>query len=309
MINKIIIGGHGIGDCVLAYQCAKTAHDICGENIALGLSTRDEVYKAVTSFLGFPKNSGIKYIMRLDEKLSSEHEILNNWEYHTEIIRNKVDAIYTSKKIEDCYYVIPDLLFRNPHSFPYEKYNTNPNIIKQQRLLIGSYKPEKRIYCGLQTTTNGYLYQNIKQLLILLKKKLPDYEIYFPNCSTWNNDKCFHLPHIDGINIHENPDLIDSLDRLKTSAYFIGTCNGPSHLAYQCGIPRLILDPQFNKIPWISRWKEDYNECVPIAITPELASEIVVENILYPQTQMIPRLLQCQSDKNYSWAQKLIFKY
>lgn len=293
-----------MGDCMLAFQCAQALRTKQPHiHIDVALSTRLEIYQAICSLI-----SNSRYLpIKLSENLSSNHEIELNWEAETQKIQKEIG------EYDEIYYVIPDLLFRNPHSFDYKKYNLHPQIIKQQRVFLYENNiQENRIYCGLQTTTSGYLYSQIKELINDLSIKLPYYEIYFPNINSWNNEKCFDLSGEFKSNtiIDKNCSLISSLSYLKQSKYFIGTCNGPSHIAYHLGIPRLILDPQYDKAPWVARWKEDYSECIDIRMPYNYVSQLVYNNITQIETNLIPRNMALYNSNNgKTWKDNLFLKY
>jgi len=128
-----------------------------------------------------------------------------------------------------------------------------------------------------------------------LIKKYGDFNINFPS-NVW---------------IDDNPQFEKSLDILTKSKYGIFTCNGPSHIAYQIGMPRLILDPQFNRIPWISRWKEDYEECIDINTDYNDITRLVVNNINNPETLLVDRkiLLNLIKSGYNSWKDIFYLKY
>ena len=295
--NKIlIVGGHGLGDCLLAFQCSHILKVKGYTNVDVAISTRDEIFNALSCLFGE------EVIMKLPESASSEHQI----EKGTSEEFNKLLPNY-----DKVYYVIPDLLFNNPRAFDFVKYGTNPQVIKQQRLLLHKSSPQKRIYCGLQTVTPGYLYQDIPKLLVELAKALPEYEIYFPNLKNWANQEAFYIEDKSkfpsNVVIDDNSTLISSLNLISESCYFIGTDNGPSHIAYHFGIPRLIIDPQFNNLPWVARWKEDNSDSIPFNCQPSGIAELVSKNIRIPQTLMVPRICLAMSP-GADWTKKLIIK-
>jgi hypothetical protein len=76
-------------------------------------------------------------------------------------------------------------------------------------------------------------------------------------------------------------------------------------------MPRLILDPQFNRIPWISRWKEDYEECIDINTDYNDITRLVVNNINNPETLLIDRkiLLNLIKSGYNSWKDIFYLKY
>jgi hypothetical protein len=301
--SKLInIGGHGLGDCVLALQISYLLKLKNIKHQTL-ISTRNEVYKPLSHI--FSKELDFDQI---DNKYAHENALLNNQEYYNELVKT-----HNSNHIT---YNVPDLLFRNPLAFNYAEYGLNPQLIKKTRILSHhfSYK-EKIIYCGLTTSTNGYMYENIPILLKGLAEHLPDYTIYFPKVKSWDKDinyiGAFDIQFPSNVYIHENPSFEDSLDYLTKCCYGIFTCNGPSHIAYQIGIPRLILDPQFDRIPWMSRWKEDYEECISLNTEYNDVINLIVNNIKYPETTLIDRkkILDLLKARNNSWKDIFYFKY
>jgi hypothetical protein len=244
-------------------------------------------------------------LKHVDESYSEDNNILKN----VQLIK-ELQSKYPQSNNE-FYYVIPDLLFRNKYAFDYKKYNVHPQTIKSTRLLTQDSEPQKIIYFGTLTTTQGYDYPEAKRLMELVAKKFKDYTIYCPSLERWGGDKVkslissIDLP--DNVFIDVDPKFEDSIDWLKKSCYFVGTCNGPSHLAFHYGIPRLILDPQYEKPAWISRWKEDYQESVSIQVPAELAAKIIELNIELPQTCLVPRRIVADNFIQ-DWPQLLLFK-
>ena len=238
-MSKLIIGGHGIGDCILAIQCAFLTYDtrwpLPEGDFEIQLATRDEVYRPLSYFFG--TNCYLHDNMsQISEELGEENFILSDKCSYLEEM---------AEKYEEVYYVIPDLLFRNPHSFPFMKYNLSPHVIKTQRFAMNFWKPKNKIYIGLVTMAEHHRYGAIKPLIYALAKALPAYEIYFPNVKKWGGadlDWGDFNNKPDNVFIHENPSFEDSIDHLKESCFGIFADNGPSHLAYQLGMPRIVLD-------------------------------------------------------------------
>jgi hypothetical protein len=292
--NILVIGGHGAGDCILSLQCA---HYVPHSNFEIFLSARDEVFRAIQHCF-----SSVYYLKQIDEKYGENNNILNKPEWMEELGRG----------YDEVYYVIPDLLFRNPYAFDFKKYRVHPQVVKQTRLLVAEAAQESIVYLGLMTTTPGYLYQDLPKLVVEVAKALPNHTIYLPWIEKWANENT-NLPQLPAslpgnVFVDTNPEFTDSLEWLRKSCYFVGTCNGPSHIAYQYGIPRLILDPQFNRLPWIARWKEDYSECIPIQYQVNQVVEVIKTNIETPQTCLIPRM-HVLTHSPCNWAGSLFFKF
>ena len=295
------LGGHGLGDCLLSLQISyllkekRISHTNC-------ISTRSQIFGPLKHLFGE------KYdFIQVDELYTHNNKVILNHDMQREL-KQKFNC-------DDLTYNVPDLLFHHPLALNFDKYSLNPQLIKKQRLLTNTLiKKEKIVYCGLATSTQGYLYSHIKNLLIALACSLPDYTIYLPNVKKW--DKDINMGDLTGefpsnVLIHENPEFEDSLDYLSKSKYGIFTCNGPSHIAYHLGIPRLILDPQFEKVPWMSRWKEDFGECIDINTQYTDIVDLVAANIKNPETTLIDRKRFLELIKNgyNNWKDAFLLKY
>ena len=277
-----IIGCGGIGDLILSQQCGhliSQGYDPKRPLVYFYYPVRDEVFRVIQYL--FPLNS---------HQISEEYDRGNNFE-KDEKYRDmfKKDHPY----LDIVYWVVPDLLFVNNYAFNYKKYNIDIQTIKSTRVLLNSrYPAQKIIYCALATSTPNYHYPYLRQLFIDLAGALPSHTIYFPNITKWGGKELSfgdltNLP--SNIYIHDNPDFIESLEVLKKSEYCICTCNGTSHISYHLGIPRLILDPQFERPAWVARWKENESECIDRLIDPGTIARIVKTNIEMPQTSLIDR--------------------
>lgn len=288
------ISAHGIGD-VLAGLQINHFFRIKGYSVIPLVSARKEVFD--------PLSLLFDEIIKIDEKYSHENAILNSQEL--------LDEIYSNYKFDYLNYHVPDLMYKNPLALPLDAMGLSIQIIKKHRLLINKgLNKEKIVYLGFSTSTDNYMYPYIKAFCKELKEYLPDYVLYFPKPNQW--DKKIEYGDLDGIekyvHLEEDPSFETSINILKRSEYGVFTCNGPSHLAYHLGIPRLILDPQFERIPWIARWKEDYEECINIDTDPRKAARLVALNVKIQQTQLIPR--QKVLENLYTnWNKELIIKY
>ena len=301
-MNLINIGGHGLGDCILSLQISHLLKQKQIKHTTL-ISTRDEIYKPLYHIFANELN-----LNQIDQKYANDNALIHNQDYIKEIA-----SIHNSDNIT---YNVPDLLFRNPLAFKYNDYGLNPQLIKKTRILSHLFNTKENIiYCGLLTTTKGYMYHNIPLLLRSLAEHLPNYTIYFPKIKSWDKDLDytgdFKAEFPSNVWIDDNPQFEKSLDVLTKSKYGIFTCNGPSHIAYQIGIPRLILDPQFNRIPWMARWKEDYEECIDINTQSNDITALVVNNINNPETLLVDRkiLLNFIKSGYNSWKDIFYLKY
>lgn len=298
-MSKIVsIGAGGLGDSLLSFS---VAHNLtfCGHEVDSIAAVRPEIYKVLEYLYGDSIN-----LSYLPEEYSRNHEIINSSEQKFSEKRAELLGKY-----DDLVYTVPDLLFRNRYALSLKKYRLSGHVIKSTRTLINKRVNDlKLIYLGLQTTTPGYFYKETPTLIRLLSEELPEYTIYFPNVMNWAGDGLYKLEGSFRSNvwIDDNPDFIESVKILQGAAYCVCTCNGPSHIAYHLGIPRLQLDPQYHKLPWVARWKEDLNESISIHVPPETAVQIVKNNLEYPETVLIPRGESI--GENRDWVKELIFK-
>lgn len=300
----INIGGHGLGDCLLSLQISYhlKRNNIPHTNL---ISTRDDVFNPLNFIFGE------EFIpIQINESYANDNALLKD--------KNLLEDILDKygQNNSEITYNLPDLLYCNEYALDYKRFNLEPFIIKQTRIGLSSVSERKNIiYCGLCSTTDGYIYENIPLLLVRLAEFLPNYQIYFPLIKKWdkeiNNLGNFNITFPDNVIIDDNPSFIESLKILKQSCFGVFTCNGPSHIAYQLGIPRLILDPQFYRLPWMSRWKEDYDDCINIYTDFNHIARLVYNNITYPQTKMIDSkiiLEILQNNPTINWGEALLFK-
>lgn len=296
MDNKVlVIGGHGLGDCLMSLQCAVILQRH-GINPKVRISAREEVYKPLAHL--FSHYFDMEHI---DETYAADNMLL----------KDESALRFVTSDYDEFYYVIPDLLFNNKHAFDCEKYHTSPQMIRGIRLLDGQNTTTKTIFLGLMTTTDGYMYGEPMNLATSLAYNVPDHTIYFPVVTQWASK---NIQKIDiptrlptNLKVVVNPDFNEAMDVLLQSCYFIGTDNGPSHLAYHAAVPRLLLDPQFNRLPWLVRWREDYLESIPITATVEDVTNLVKTNITVPQTLLAPRMV-CLVNGLANWEQLLWLK-
>lgn len=300
--NLLNIGGHGIGDCILSLQISHFLKLKGVEHTNL-ISARKEVFDPLNYF--FKDDFDLQ---KIDEKYAHENAIISN-----PLLLEEIKRCFNGDAVT---YNVPDLLFRSPLSLDCNKHELNIQLLKKTRIMPHRFiGKEKLIYCGLCSTTNGYVYENIPLLIKVLAEFLPDHIIYFPLIKEWDrtidNLGNFDINFPANVLIHQNPAFEESIDFLKRSCYGVFTCNGPSHLAYQLGVPRLVLDPQFDRIPWISRWKESEEECVSINTSHSDVARLVHANVKHPETTLVDRKKILQSIRNNKddWSHIFYFKY
>lgn len=306
----LILTAGGIGDQVLGFQCADSINlfkEKTNEKLSVTVCccARNEVFKP----LRYLFDQKFTVFQHQEEERWATNRFLENNLHLLEVFKQQYDTIY---------FVVPDHLFRHPLSFPYLEFDTYPQIIRSNRLLLDRYYPQGDIYVGLVTSTEGYLYYAIPELLIALAEKFPDRLIHFPLLKKWNNKPLylgdFRIDFPKNVLIYANPDINDQIDLIRRSSYGIYTDNGMSHIAFQLGQPRLLLDPRFEmdsirrSIPWLARWREDLTESVSIKTQPEEVARCVETNLRVPETMLLPRNMVLKN-LNEDWSRELIFKY
>lgn len=292
-----ILSGHGAGDSLLGFQAAYYAQ-LLDEDVTVGLFCRNEVFNILNYVFSDRFN-----IKQLPESLISDYQI------------EKDPSLWSSitKGYDENYFILPDLLNRNPHCFNFSKYNTSPSLVSKTSLLHHKWKPEKAIFINLISTTDGYRYSETNSLANFIAKRIPDYKIYVIDKVKWANKMEFYNVKAESSNIIvlENPDYKTSIDIMTRCEWGIYTDNGFSHLAYQLGQNRILLDPQWNRLPWIARWREDYTESIPINTSVIDISKLISNLIKNPPTQLLPRKMVL--DKlllgDVNWGQELIYKF
>ncbi len=299
------IGGNGAGDCLESLVCASYIKK-AGKDVITYLCTREEIIKPLR-FL-FEDQFSLELLPE-----SYGDKFTTNPNFVTEFKKEKFLA-----SDGEFYLSYPDLLFHHPLAFNYKKYNVSLRTLRTTRLLTHKWKPgnKKKIYVGLCSSTDGYLYNNIPALLRKLGKELPDYELIFPNLKSWAKRELTYgdlsnMPQ--NVTIHENPDFCDSLKIMTECCLGIYTCNGSSHIAFSLGQPRLLLDPQYERIMWQSRWKEDTGECIDINTSIGDIVSIVKTNLTVPETTLLSRQkvldILIKNNYNVNWVKDLLIKY
>ncbi len=293
--NKtLIIGCSGIGDALWAFSCASYIKDV-----DVAICARNEVFIPLKKIFGGRFN-----LIQWDESLSKDDLLIrdeNLWQSLT-------------KGYRDAFYEKPDLLFNHPHSFDYTKYNTNPELIKTNRLLLNDYKPVKSwIYLGLTSTTNGYVYPHAPTLIDFLCKNLPNYNFYLPNNIEWDGKiVSFDIKEqYKNLIIDNNPEFDVWYKMLKQCEFGVFSDNGPSHLAFSLGMSRVLIDPQFNRLTHDARWKENTNDSIPINTSPMDIYKLIKTLLEIPPTKLSPRneILKRIQLGDVNWSQELILKF
>lgn len=312
MPKTLCIGiGDGIGGSLLTAQCAyfiKQYNEIHKNNreVDILFAARKEIFMPL-EYLLWDK---FKIHKRIDEEKWGQDNYLFN---HQE----ELDS-YKEQGFDEFFVVCPDYLYRNPGAFDWKKYNTHPQIIKSTRVLTHRrviLKDVKYIFCGLTSSTPGYSYHDVPGLLRELANTLNDRIIYFPKVTSWagiNIDygDLSNLP--SNVYIDENPDMIKSIQIAQQAEYGICLDNGFSHILWNLGVPRLLLDARMNSfrnsIPWQARWRETMEDSIPINYSVNVIVNLVKTNLETPQTMLFNRfdVLHAPSD---NWKTELIFKF
>lgn len=298
-----IFNSDGIGGSLLAYQAAKVAKEYYYRKDLYPLA--DHV--RVSNFNRPEINEALMYLVN--------HGDLSESDYYPET--PAADLISTARLMKKmnkkicCFW--PDLLY-NPKdiSFDCEKYETSPREIFTTKLFKSLHNPSKKIFIGLDTTTPNYLWPQKQQLIVEIAKSLTDYEICVPKVEKWDNilidNSDLNYSYPNNVNIFNSPNFIEGFKVLQTCCYAVVTDNGISHAAYNLGMPRLMIDPQYNKAPWIARFREDYNESIPFDCQPKEIAKIVRINLTNIATQLLPRTFIRAQDEDFDWNRALFIK-
>lgn len=289
-----ILTSGGIGDQILAFQAASFVAE-SGNDVRVFCAARDEVYKPLTLLFND------LFVMRQVPENTGDL-----------IVSNQID-LKSITNIDESYIIWPDLMFRHPKIFPCKKFNTNPALVRGKRLLTRLAKPSRTIYFGLNTSTREYLYPQAALLIKSVASRLPEYNCYTNNIENWaghNVSFVGSFENLDNIIIDSNSPFEKALEMLSKSSYCVCLDNGISHIAYQYGIPRLLLDVRLNQdgIKWIARWRENTDESVDSRADIDLLSRVVATNLRVNQTQLISRsIVAANIDAN--WKEVLLLKY
>ncbi len=276
-MSVVLAVSGGIGDQIEGLKCASYIPDY-KNRVKIYSCSRNEVFGPLYYLFGQKFQ-----LEQVPEKFAEGYQILHN----TSLVNDLKGSA------AEFYFVTPDLLYRGPYAFDYKKYNVSLPTIKSTRLLLKKYTPKNEIYLGLMTTTPGYLYDEIVNLAIRLAVNLPDCIIHLPIITNWASQDILipGLPILskpENLIVYYNPDFIEQLEIQNKCCYGIYTCNGVSHIAYHLGQIRIILDPQFEKNLWISRWKENPNECINIKTSVTDVLKLAITNLRIPQTTLLP---------------------
>jgi len=301
---SVIIGCHGFGDCLWSLIAAKYVWKV-NPDVKVLLSTRKEIFEpllyAVRPFLKFP-------IEQIPEELMQNNGLL------TDI---SPLAPYASLK-DEIAIVWPDGLFKHPYRFNWEKYHVHPQTLVSTRLLKRRWNPTRAIYIGMVTSTPEYRYADIPGLIREVALALPDYEIHYPDVKQWAG-KELNLGDFDqmfpsNVFIHKNPVHKEQIDIQSKCCFGIYIDNGPSHVAYHLGQPRILLDHRMGQQawPWIARWRETTFESVTPYLTPNIVAQLAKTNIQVPQSCLVPRnelAMRIAKYEELDWGQNLILKW
>lgn len=279
------------------------------ENVELLCLARDETFEPIKLLFG-------------DQMIIKQHELKEKCGENYNLITNPAILKQIKEDYSEIYIAVPDLLFRaREYSFDFNKYNCSPQTVTQTRLLTHKYNPEKIVYCAFaNTTTHGYNYTETKKLIELLACSLPNYKFYVPVLLKWNNeeiigaDKNIELKNLpDNVLVDFNPTWLRALSFMVNSCYSICLDSFPFHCAYQFGIERLCLDPHFgyanNQHMWSVRWRNTgMNDSIAINSPPEMIAQLVVTNIMIPQTSLLPKWF-VYNNLGKDWEAFLGFKF
>jgi len=297
MSDVYILGNDGIGGLL---QTVQAAHFVKanGDNPIILCPSRDEVFKP------------------FDFLVSDSFKCLQVPEGQVELLIKYGKKTFGVKESDEIYLVYPDGIFRNPYSFDFQKYKTTPAALNELRTLTHKYNPKKRhIYINMATSTEGYLYQNIPELVRTIANTLPDYEIHCSVITKWANKNInmgdfYQMPK--NVLIYQNDDIINQINIMSQCEYGIFTDNGFSHISYHLGQNRLLIDPRYGYGPtsliWRIRWRETDKDSLGFNSFPDDIANVVKINLEIPQTTLLPKYLVLMN-QGIDWSKQLLFAY
>lgn len=287
-----IIGGDGFGGFMQSANCAHFARQNSKDEVHLFYAANED--KAI----------GIRYLYP-DVKIIPE-EYQQNYQFLRD--PSCIERFKLKFGTYDKYYFhAPDLLWQNEYAFEYKRFKTTPLAIKTYRGLTHLYNPSKKIYIAHISTTENYSYPKIIELIDEIAARLPNHEIIVPILESWAANKLDYSNIVnhqfsDNVKIKINPSFIESIKDVCTSEYTVCCDNGMSHLSHNLGQPNLLLDGRYMQLPWMVRWKESFENCVPMETPPDVLGRIVEINVKQPISTLIDRkfLFNIQSVEDFN---------
>lgn len=300
-MNKVqlVLGADGAGGLCMGFPLAHFIKQ-AGYSVEVILSIKDAGFKALNSLF-----NNLFSIRQVPEEYSHNHRILFDAELQQRAgLEN------------EWYYFCPDLVFSHPRSFDFNKFCTTPQTVKSTRLLTDHLRPEGIIYLALNTTTLGYQYAFRKELIFQLAKTFPNDRIYLPVIDQWaeqsinNNDLNEEFPY--NVLVDKNPDIIVAIEYLMRSRLCICLDNGFSHISYQLGQQRILLDPHLppidnNSVKHAVRWRETFEDSVRLNTHWQDVVDLVSVLTTNPQISLLPKDLVVRSLACH-WPSVLGFK-
>ena len=281
----------GVGDILQGIQAAHYISQKIGKNnVDIRIYCRDEIWTPLNWLAGNLYNL-IHQIELSDDRIIKMMKICD----------------YFGPQHDETLCVWPDTLWK----FWNYDYG-HPVAVRSHRLFPFYHKPQgKLIYCALSSTTENYLYHNTGALLRQLGKTLPEFTLYCPLPPSWNS-KAINYGNLDNlcsdVILDTKATFIEAIEKIKTAVYGICLDNGPSHILFHLGVPRLLLDPWLSNTGYafMSRWREDIKESIDIHQSPAYIAKIVRTNLDIPETTLLPR--DCAFEET-NWKNKLLIKY
>jgi hypothetical protein len=164
------------------------------------------------------------------------------------------------------------------------------------------------------SSTDGYLYSDVVGLAVDCANKNPEWVFYLPLLSKWaDKELSWQIPAKvpENLVIYIDPDFCEQLDLMMGCSFGIFADNGVHHVYGRTGGDFLLLDPQFNKPLWTSRWRFAPHKSVPINITKDLLVDLIHHLLATPETRLLPVMQVANMICNgmTDWANELLFKY
>lgn len=200
------------------------------------------------------------------------------------------------KKYDKVYAVTPDFLFQAPFSFPWFHYCKSYKRFLQIPVQLQTdykFKHEainpntKNVFLNMTSVTmeKNYSFPALQKLVDFFAKS--NYNVIIARISNWKGTPIPFLLQGKFYDLVDRP-IDEVVNILNKCDYFCGIDSGFSHIAYHLGLPRLILQYQFNQPFHIARYQNDTTDCIPLNSTPETIFNRIMLNLRDPITEAIP---------------------
>lgn len=201
------------------------------------------------------------------------------------------------KKYDKVFAVTPDFLFQAPLSFPWFEYcksykrfmQTQVYTKTQDDFCHDAINPNtKNIFFNFTSVTleKNYSLPFVQKIIDLFNKT--SYNIIIARTSNWKGTPIPFFAQGRFYDLVDKP-IEEVMGVLNKCDYFCGIDSAFSHISYHLGLPRLILQYQYNQPFHIVRYQNDTTDCIPLNVPPEQVFNRIMLNLRDPITQALPQ--------------------